>query len=403
MPAIPLLPHMDADPTRKPGFADFLDDGRPLPREWEVRDLPPLLEAGQRDPATAFPDPFFRKEALADAIRRGRGEYLNHWKFMVGALAAGLFRVQPVDLATYGAFGRCVTALHPERRMLSLVYAHLGNGWRLVGLTDPDVLLWPAARRTRQEWTELKGQARKLATERNPMDLLADLRGGMRRQRLWAPDRVLWMRALDLMLRGRAASEGLVHLQEHSRGVGPFLLSLPHDDKLALQPVYFPVMEPGWAGQVRQLATMRFSRDADGHLLGRDAKGIAQVRIRLPRGLNERERRLMGLGLVDRLTDHPPDWGDTVTLAHEDGLFQSLGSDLYPPQRLDPLRIRQQPWRHPDPIRVLVGAVGSAGLPDHALGPDAGARNFTSGGMAGAIPRSGSPSMAKAETALGRP
>jgi hypothetical protein len=379
MPVYRLVPTETKGEDSAPGPVEFFGKrfGPPKDNKWSVGELEVVLDPDRgRQPATSFPDPFFRREAMAAAIDTLKGPYLEHWNTLCQALAAGLLRVVPVDLlGSYGALGKCFVSLHGDRRFLSLLYASIDGRSRLVAVSDPEVLLWPAARGRKEEWAALKQQLQQATPERRPQELLADLRGLLRESKCWDPERIRWMRALDHLLGTRPPSADFGLYKEHARGVGPLALNLPQPadpKKQEQKPLYFPTMVPNWAGLVRKLASLSFTDESAQSLDGRDRNGLVQLRVSLPAGITEDEKRYGGLGVVERLTEHPPTWPKGVNLRGPEGLFRKAGSALYPSGALDPLAIRRLPVLHPDPVRVMVTALGAAGLPDQTLDASAG-------------------------------
>ena len=361
MARLVLAPNLQISAAEAIGPLPLVGEGRPPPAEWRP---PPLsLQAppgSSRDPATSLPDPFYRREATALALRGAGGEALAAWGVAVRALAAGLLRVEPLDLAEgQGAFGRALARMHPSRRRLCALHARLPGGERIVAISDEELLLWPAARLGPGDWAALNRELGALPPGRDPLALLADLRACLVAAHLFGPERPLWMSGLDAILGDRLASEGLVHLRQHSLAVGPIPLRLGKEAAA----VYFPTASPGAGALLRRLAMARFGRDRQGDLLARDRAGQAQLRLRLPGGLDDEDRKRWGLGVVERLDSAPPDWSESVTLHAADGLFASAGPALYPPQGLDVAELWRLPFCFPDPLRVLVDALGEAGLP----------------------------------------
>jgi hypothetical protein len=368
MPRYLLIPNRESAPTDPPGIVPLMGRTQPPPPEWAPPELSPFPTAdGGRDPSTSFPDPFYRKEAMASAIRRGSGEYLVLWRTAVRALAGGLLRLEPVDLSRRGAFGRSLSRLRPERRFICLLYGKVHDTERLFALTDPDTLLWPAARRSAADWAAIERQVDSLPPDQDPIRLLADWRAALRQARSWEPSMAPWQRAMDLLLESAPGSPDLGWYREHARGEGPVGLSLPEDGRLRAAPCWFPVASPDWGRLVRRLATCSFGPDARGRLVARDRNGAEQLRLHLPVGLEGVERSHAGPGRLERCSGHPPAWGEAVSLAASDGLFRSAGAAVYPNRGLSVADIQRRPYLYCDPVRVLVGALGPAGLPPASL------------------------------------
>ncbi|MCB9762455.1 MAG: hypothetical protein H6739_21840 [Alphaproteobacteria bacterium] len=371
MPSYPLLPYSDAMANESPGIYGIWRGSGPT-RAWQPGDLPPFVDPARgRDPATSFPDPFYRREATRLAIQRGQGEYLRLWTVGLKALVSGLLEVEVIDLLTQrGALGEALCRLHPERRFLPHFYGTV-NGQRLIfALGDPDTLMWPAARRTAEQWRDLERQVD--AADRHPLAVLADLAALLRQAEAWHPQEVVWIRGLAALVDGMAPSAGLRTYAHDTRAVGPLPLRVRRDGKNELRPVYFPVYEQGWSAEILRLATMRFEAK-DGAVFASQGTQPPRLRIGLPPGSSDAAAAYQSLGVVTRLrADRAlPDGG--LTLSEADGLFDALGRVVYPDHALDVAEIRRAPFLHPDPVRVLVGALGPVGLPARALVGGAGA------------------------------
>ncbi|MCB9743519.1 MAG: hypothetical protein H6741_05790 [Alphaproteobacteria bacterium] len=371
MATYPLLPYSKVMPNEQPGVTTVWAQAAPA-REWQPPDLDPFHKADEgRDPATSFPDPFYRREATRLALQRADGPYHRLWGIATQALASGLLRVEMVDLANdRGALGRALLRLHPERRFLAHFYGEVKGQRLLFALGDPEILLWPAARRLPEQWSELERQVD--AAETHPRAVLADLAATLRAAGAWNPEAVLWQRAISLMLDGMAPTPGLSTYREHSRSVGPFPLRLTWEGHDEIVPVWWPVYERGWGQEILRLASMRLRVEGDAALAAQGSQP-ARLRVHLPGGTDD-AAIFKGRGVVSRVGSEPLVPVTGVTLAEADGLFDVLGRTVYPDHALEVAEVRRWPMRHPDPVRVLVDALGAVGLPARAL----------KGGVAGA-------------------
>lgn len=365
MTSFPLIPHADSLANEPPGLQALWRDTGPG-RPWRPGELNPFPDPAKgRDPATSFPDPFYRREATRLAIAEAAGGYWRLWCVGVRAVASGLLSVEVIDLSRQrGELGKALAKLHPERRFLAHFFANIGGQKTLMALGDPELLLWPAARRTPEQWAELERQVD--ATERLPLAVLGEWRELMRQAETWDDKGILWMRGLSQLLgpTGPGGEARVYH--EDSRATGPLPLRLRRDGKEAQVPVYVPVYERGWAAEVRLLASMAFT-PVEGGLDGRQGSQPARLRVVIPGGSTDEAAIYQGLGLVRRLRTDRPETPQRVSLGDADGLFDLAGRALYPDHGLEIAAIQRQSWLYPDPVRVLARALGAAGVPARAL------------------------------------
>jgi hypothetical protein len=363
MPLFPLAPNLPSAPGADPTTPQPVmgDDAtlRP-PVDWSPRPekMPAFPDAGARDPATSFPTPFYRMEATKAAIERD-GELFAIWSQAVLALAGGLFEVKIASVAGLGAFGACLARLDAHRRHLPLLSATVGGRRQVMAVGDPETLVWPHVRRTAAEWNEL--QPLIANRDRYARAVLADLRAIVQAANEWS-SAIPWMRGLDRLLDAPASSDGRAY--HDARGEGPFTLMLGGQGEPKPVPVYFPVFDRDGAALVRRFANLTYTASA-GFVTGVDANRVAQIRIASP---SVADPVAAGLGVWSRVGNTPPEWPavDQLTLDEPAGLFKALPA-LYPSGRYALTDLVRTPYRFADPVRVLARAIGSAGVPTHAI------------------------------------
>lgn len=365
MTSFPLIPHADSLANEPPGLQPLWRESGPG-RAWRPGELNPFPDPAKgRDPATSFPDPFYRREATRLAIAEAAGGYWRLWCVGLRALASGLLSVEVIDLSRQrGELGKALARLHPERRFLAHFFANVGGQRVLMALGDPELLLWPTARRSAEQWAELERQVD--ATEHLPLAVLNEWRELMRQAEAWDDKAIPWMRGLSQLLGPTGPGGEARSYHEDARAVGPLPLLVRQDGKPAQVPVYVPVYERGWAAEVRLLASMALV-PVEGGLDGRQGSQPARLRLIIPGGSTDEAAIYQGLGLVRRLRTDRPESPQRVSLGDADGLFDLAGRALYPDQALEISAIQRHPWRYPDPVRVLVRALGAAGVPARSL------------------------------------
>lgn len=281
------------------------------------------------------------------------------------ALVTGHLQVRTLDLTQEGPFGQRLAAMDGDRRFLSLLTARVKDADLVFAVTDPDTLLWPAARRTAAEWEVLRGRVQ--AQEPDALHVLADFLAVLQDVDRYSPD-ITWMRGLAAFL-GAAGAEPTADRRaywEEARGEGPFPLLVQKAGTPTVQPVYFPTFAPQWGTNIRRLTTLRFARPAapGQPYQAKNQRGMPAFTISTAQSADGAAEALRGAGLVREVPGHVeawPPWTQT-TMHEEDGLFNALKGVVYT-TGLTATAAVQEPYAWPDPVRILVHLLGPAGLP----------------------------------------
>jgi len=368
MPRIVLLPDWNQDPewagiignaipfdADKPSLADVKDDWQPV--------LQDVDNIGQVE-AFAFPTPFAWAEMMAAVIRQGDYDHLlfKYYEQLVLGVLLGHLRLDVADLKE-GDFGRVLAGADDRYRYFGTLRGRgTPENRDLEGLvfggTSPDCIFWPAPRRTEGEWRLLR-EAIRGSNQELGYQLLADYRHLIAQERLWEPNRYVWMKGLDRIAGAREPEPGNNLFHVHSRLVGPVALASG-----ANKPFYFPVYEKEFAALF--LRGLTGSLRVEGQGIGVYDQYRKCLEIALPTVTADGDLARAGGGVVRLLHEpaRPPEGGGTIRLRDENGsrgLF-SLVQDLRNVMEGDVVAIKRRPFLYPDVFRVPVTRLGEAGL-----------------------------------------
>lgn len=377
MSKVVLLPNWNVLPGWNDMIGKLFEPEKDLPGEWR----PTIEEQANIEDieAFAFPTPFAWAEIMSAVIRQG---YFNHMLFklysdLVIGLMLGHLQLEMVDLKAT-KFGRVLASTDGRYRYFGLLRGKAGNRelqGKVFGATSPDTLLWPSPRRTGAEWQELRTAINKDGAQPNAYALLADFRELIDGQKLWAADEIPWMKALDQVIGGHAASEGHKYYHVHSRTIGPLFASFP---KSFSRPLYFPIYQEQFAAKLLEALTGTFESENDGIAI-LDDKRRKHYEISLPSVPTDGDTVLAGAGNVEVLTEPGKirEFNSTrIRLAddeHGRGLFymlqpldESLRKDqtLYKSLGESVETVKEFSFFYPDVIRIAVTRLGEAGVRD---------------------------------------
>jgi hypothetical protein len=373
MSKVVLLPDWASAPTWKEIIGKVKEPDDELPEPWQPR----LEEAEtiEQTEAIAFPTPFAWSEMMAAVIRQNKFDHLlfKYYGDLFVGLVLGHLQLEIADMKSF-ELGKVLASTDDRYRYFGLLRATSRQPevqGKVFGATSPESLLWPSPRRTEVEWRKLRELIQTDSHLNVGNQMLADLREVMRRQRLWQPNEVPWMKGLDRIIRDLKASEGEKLIQLHSRTVGPTLAMIGGG---RMRPLYLPVYEEGFGAELSRALTGAFKKK-EGAIVILDDKNREQYEIRMPPVPADGDLLLAGGGTI-RVFDKTGRISEFTTgrLRLEDDtrgdglytLLQPLDEAMRRDQKLYPAvgraqdDIRQQPYFYPDVIRIPATRVPQA-------------------------------------------